>query len=497
MPYWNPPENEGPYHAVLSMRENIKNKVKMHAYPMLNWLGLVKIDIHWINDPQTAREVFLKNDAAYGHLDMKGWFDLNSEYRFRTKKDIFWETCSADETGMLRDIKRSDPAGTKIGKQCRKRVMEVLAKKSLEPVWVDAIEREIPKMIRRMKEEGKNGKVAFYPFDNVTMPAAMSVLLGVSFNIDCSTRESWIRKMIDYSCKALHTLTRLDGHKLFLVLIPRWMRNLIPLSFWPKWTGELQGFTTEIIEMIEEHNKNWQVGDESPSLIAPLETDRQKGLLKYWDIVHTLQAMILAGADTTATSTASCMRQLAMNPPVQEKLFNVLNAQDFRADSFADCHYLMAVIYESYRMCPMVWRSLFHVVTEDMKIEDYNFSKDDFLAYSHTGVCFSEIYFPEPLKFKPERFLDEQGEFKKNENLMPFFIGKRSCPGQILANLEVFHFMKNMIKEFRFEVSADAPIDTSFTEDGWHTLWSHGAHKEWNHHFLLPAENKILCIPRN
>jgi cytochrome P450 len=52
----------------------------------------------------------------------------------------------------------------------------------------------------------------------------------------------------------------------------------------------------------------------------------------------------------------------------------------------------------------------------------------------------------EPLKFKPERFLDDQGEFKKNENMMPFFIGKRSCPGQILANLEVFHFMKNMIK---------------------------------------------------
>ena len=81
--------------------------------------------------------------------------------------------------------------------------------------------------------------------------------------------------------------------------------------------------------------------------------------------------MILAGADTTATSTASCMRQLAMNPPVQQKLYDLLAAQDFRADSFTDCHYLMAVMYESYRMCPMVWRSLFHVVTEDMTIEGF------------------------------------------------------------------------------------------------------------------------------
>lgn len=176
----------------------------MHAYPMLNWLGLVKIDIHWINDPKTAREVFLKNDSAYGHLDMKGWFDLNSEYRYRTKKHIKWETCNADETGMLRDFKRSDPEGSKIGKLCRKRVMEVLAKKSLEPVWMEAIEREIPGMVRRMKEEGKNGAVPFYPFDNVTMPAAMSVLLGVSFNIDCSTQESWIRTMINVSTFVEH-----------------------------------------------------------------------------------------------------------------------------------------------------------------------------------------------------------------------------------------------------------------------------------------------------
>ena len=62
------------------------------------------------------------------------------------------------------------------------------------------------------------------------------------------------------------------------------------------------------------------------------------------------------------------MRQLAMNPPVQQKLYDILAAQDFRADSFTDCHYLTAVMYENYRICPMIYRSLLHVVTEDMSI---------------------------------------------------------------------------------------------------------------------------------
>ena len=54
-------------------------------------------------------------------------------------------------------------------------------------------------MIQRFKEEGKNGTVPIYPFENVMLPANMSVLLGVTFNIDCSSREAWLKKMIHVS----------------------------------------------------------------------------------------------------------------------------------------------------------------------------------------------------------------------------------------------------------------------------------------------------------
>ena len=61
------------------------------------------------------------------------------------------------------------------------------------------------------------------------------------------------------------------------------------------------------------------------------------------------------------------------------------------------------------------------------------------------GIHMSEKYFPDPYIFSPERYIVD-GEFKKPENVIPFNVGKRACPGQILANVEVFHFVKNILE---------------------------------------------------
>jgi cytochrome P450 len=78
--------------------------------------------------------------------------------------------------------------------------------------------------------------------------------------------------------------------------------------------------------------------------------------------------MISAGADTTALSMSGVYITLARFPEVQEKLYKILESQDFRADEFKDCPYLQAVIYETYRYCPIIYRTLFHSITEKTEI---------------------------------------------------------------------------------------------------------------------------------
>ena len=42
-------------------------------------------------------------------------------------------------------------------------------------------------------------------------------------------------------------------------------------------------------------------------------------------------------------------------------------------------------------------------------------------------IIWNEELFPEPHVFKPERHLDCNGEFVKNEYLTPFGVGKQKC----------------------------------------------------------------------
>ena len=70
----------------------------------------------------------------------------------------------------------------------------------------------------------------------------------------------------------------------------------------------------------------------------------------------------------------------------------------------------------------------------------------------------SEDNFSNPEKFYPERFIDATtGEVIRDEKVILFGVGKRRCPGELLAKAKLLPFLASMVQRFRFE--ADGPID--------------------------------------
>lgn len=112
---------------------------------------------------------------------------------------------------------------------------------------------------------------------------------------------------------------------------------------------------------------------------------------------------------------------------------------------------------EIQRFCNLVPLNVVHRVTRDVTIKGYLIPKDTPITHHIGTVLKDERYFPEPEKFKPERFLDKTGKFVQPQELMPFVVGKRSCLGEGLARLELFLFLGNLFNHFEVSFNSLDP----------------------------------------
>jgi hypothetical protein len=75
-------KKDGPFYIVKSFFEGHRKNLPMYSYPLLDtFLGFLKINLHVINDPMKAKEIFSKSEAVGGHVEMYGWWHLLMEYR--------------------------------------------------------------------------------------------------------------------------------------------------------------------------------------------------------------------------------------------------------------------------------------------------------------------------------------------------------------------------------------------------------------------------------
>ncbi|XP_011263152.2 cytochrome P450 9e2-like [Camponotus floridanus] len=174
----------------------------------------------------------------------------------------------------------------------------------------------------------------------------------------------------------------------------------------------------------------------------------------------TSQAFIffLGGFDSTSTLMSFSAYEIAVNPHIQKKLQNEIDKilKDTNGqpsyEAINGMVYLNATINETLRMHP-AQAMTDRLCTKDFELPPTLPGAKPYIVKAGTviwilfyGLQHDPKYFPEPEKFRPERFLAENRENECNLNAYyPFGLGPRMCIGNRFALLEtkvmLFHLL--------------------------------------------------------
>lgn len=170
-----------------------------------------------------------------------------------------------------------------------------------------------------------------------------------------------------------------------------------------------------------------------------------------------LITLLVAGHETTATALSWALYWICTLPEVHERLVRELDmlAPDVDPSSLLQIPYLNAVCQETLRLYPVAMITFPRVAKLPFQLMDYQIEAGTAIAPCIYLLHRRPDLYPEPERFKPERFLERQ--YSPFE-FLPFGGGNRRCIGMAFALLEMKLVLATILVRFDLTLAEKGPI---------------------------------------
>jgi cytochrome P450 len=175
-----------------------------------------------------------------------------------------------------------------------------------------------------------------------------------------------------------------------------------------------------------------------------------------------VNGLLLGGHETAAVALAWAWYAIARHPDVERCVLDEAAALA-GPPTVADLQrlpYIEAVVKETMRFYPPIWMMV-RIVLHDWEIAGYPAKRGAQVKMAAWIVQRDSRFFPDPLRFRPERWLDGSTSSLPKYAYFPFGGGQRLCIGRAFALLEMLLVLATIARQSRLRlVSTDevAPI---------------------------------------
>lgn len=236
-------------------------------------------------------------------------------------------------------------------------------------------------------------------------------------------------------------------------LFPKWLFSRVySLSTWLKVNSE----TKESFRKLDEFSTRVVSRANGEKSEPTYQSRLQAADVSTSEAIAQCKAITFAGADSTAVMLATIIFHLIQNPSVRSKLATEIENHRKTSSGSLDPEtipYLRAVVKEGLRLGMANPTRLTRVVPPStvLKVGQYIIPSGTVVGCAAYTLHHDPLLFPEPFKFRPERWLgDGRSEgydrIDMERNMIPFGVGLRACIGKNLALRQLYETIGAMFQ---------------------------------------------------